>query len=90
MVIDVTFDDIDRIEDPQNWILQKKVKYANVIETPGERAKTEIRLMYLWEENAPKPIPAITLARISKGKMIGTRYNKDKDWVGGTVALVPV
>jgi hypothetical protein len=25
------------------------------------------------------------LARLSKGKMIGVRYNKNKDWVGGTL-----
>jgi len=42
--------------------------------------------MYLWEENAPRPILATNLARLSKGKMIGVRYNTDKDWVGGSVA----
>jgi hypothetical protein len=25
--------------------------------------------------------------RLSKGKMIGVRYNQDKEWVGGTYAL---
>ncbi len=25
-------------------------------------------------------------ARLSKGKMIGVRYNKDSEWVGGTLA----
>jgi hypothetical protein len=24
------------------------------------------------------------LGRLSKGKMIGVRYNKDKEWVGGS------
>lgn len=27
---------------------------------------------------------AHNLARLSKGQMIGVRYNKDKEWVGGT------
>ena len=44
MVIDVTKADIDKVQDPQNWILQKKVKYADVITTPDIPAKAEIRL----------------------------------------------
>ena len=87
VVIDVTDDDINKISDPHNWILQKKVQYADVIETPGTPAKTEIRIMYLWKEGDARPQAALNLARLSKGKMIGTRYNKDKDWVGGTVAF---
>jgi hypothetical protein len=86
VVIDVTPADIEKIKDPQNWILQRKVNYADVIETPGTPAKAEIRLMYLWKDGAERPEATINLARMSKGKMIGTRYNKDKDWVGGTVA----
>jgi len=43
--------------------------------------------MYLWPEGASRPRPAINLARLSKGKMIGVRYNKDRNWVGGSVAL---
>ena len=86
VVIDLTAKDIDEVQDPENWILQKKVKYADVIKTPSEPAKAEIRIMYLWKDGAPRPIPAINLARLSKGKMIGVRYNKDKEWVGGSVA----
>lgn len=84
--IDITKDDIDSIDDPENYILQRKVKYAEVIETPGEPAKVEIRMMYVWPEADARPHCAVNLARMSKGKMIGVRYNKDKDWVGGTVA----
>jgi hypothetical protein len=87
VVIDVKQEDIDRITDPHNWILQQKVNYADVIETPDTPAKAEIRIMYLWKEGATRPEPAINLARLSKGKMIGTRYNKDKAWVGGSVAF---
>jgi hypothetical protein len=69
------------------YILQKKVKYADIIETPDGPAKTEIRMMYLWKPGAPRPILVTNLARLSKGKMIGVRYNADKEWVGGTVAF---
>ena len=87
VVIDVTRDDIDSVKDPENWILQRKVKYADVIPTPDVPAKAEIRMMYLWKDNWDRPRAAINLSRLSKGKMIGVRYNKDKEWVGGSVCL---
>ncbi len=86
VVIDVTQADIDKISDPENWILQRKVNYAPIIETMDEPAKAEIRLFYFWKDEWKKPVAVHNLARLSKGKMIGTRYNKDKSWVGGSVA----
>ena len=87
VVIDIKPEDIMAVKDPANWILQRKVKYAPVIKTPDDAAKAEIRIMYLWPEESARPRPAINLARLSKGKMIGVRYNQDKTWVGGSVAL---
>ncbi|RYY70967.1 MAG: hypothetical protein EOO13_04745 [Chitinophagaceae bacterium] len=87
VVIDVKHEDLDKITDPENWILQKKVQYAPVILTPDEPAKAEIRLFYFWKEGWKRPVAVHNLARLSKGKMIGTRYNKDKEWVGGGVAF---
>ncbi len=86
VVIDVTKDDIDKVKDQQNWILQRKVKYADVIQTPDGTAKAEIRIFYFWKDGEPRPIATTNLARLSKGKMIGVRYNKDKEWVGGSLA----
>ena len=87
VIIDIKPEDIYSIKDPANWILQRKVNYAPVIQTPDDPAKVEIRIMYIWPEGASRPKPAINLARLSKGKMIGVRYNKDRSWVGGSVAL---
>lgn len=87
VVIDVSLSDITAIKDPENWILQRKVTYADIIETPDIPAKAEIRMMYLWKEDWARPKAAINLARLSKGKMIGVRYNKDKEWVGGSVCF---
>jgi hypothetical protein len=86
VVIDVTPQDIENVKDPENWILQRKVQYADVIATPDIPAKAEIRIFYFWKEGAERPVAAFNLARLSKGKMIGVRYNKDKVWVGGTIA----
>ncbi len=89
VIIDLTQQDLDNITDPANWILQRKVNYAPIIQTPELPAKAEIRMMYFWKEGDARPKAAINLARLSKGKMIGVRYNKDQDWVGGSVALFP-
>lgn len=87
VLIDVTREAIEKIEDQHNWILQRKVPYAACVQTPDDRAKAEIRLFYFWEPGKARPVAANNLARLSKGKMIGVRYNKDKEWVGGTFAL---
>ena len=87
VVIDVTPADIEKVRDPENWILQRKVKYADVIETPDIPAKAEIRIFYFWKDGAARPVATNNLARLSKGKMIGVRYNKDKEWVGGSFCL---
>lgn len=87
VIIDVQREDIDRIPDKENYILQKKVKYAPAIETPDENAKAEIRLFYFWKEGAKKPVLAYSLARLTKGNMISVALNKNKTWVGGTFAL---
>lgn len=86
VIIDVTIDDINNVKDPENWILQRKVKYANVIATPDIAAKAEIRIFYFWKEGTARPIPVNNLSRLSKGKMVGVRYNTDKEWVGGSLA----
>ncbi|HQV84702.1 MAG TPA: hypothetical protein PLO70_08355 [Chitinophagaceae bacterium] len=84
VIIDVTQQDIDNVKDPKNWILQQKVKYADVIETPDIPAKAEIRMFYFWKDGEIRPVATNNLGRLSKGKMIGVRYNKDKEWVGGS------
>jgi hypothetical protein len=82
--IDVTKQMLDEIKDPENYILQEKVEYAPLIETPDEKAKVEIRMMYFYDK---EPILVNNLVRQSKGKMMGVDYNKNKTWVGGSVAL---
>ena len=84
VVIDVSPEDITSVTDPHNWILQRKVKYADVIETPDIPAKAEIRIFYFWKEGETRPVATFNLARLSKGKMIGVRYNQDKEWVGAS------
>lgn len=87
VIIDVSPEDIQRIQDPENWILQRKVTYEPVVQAPDGGVKLELRLMYLWPDGG-EPQLCINLARLSRGKMIGVRYNQDFDWVGGTIGLM--
>ncbi len=85
--LNVTLADIDQIKDPENYILQKKVSYMPVVETLDTPAKCEIRMLMLWPIGEDRPRIINNLARLSKGEMIGVKYNKDKTWVGGSVAF---
>ena len=87
VVIDVTKEDIEAIENKSNYILQRKVTYEPVLKSPNDPVKVELRMLMLWPENDERPHVAVNLVRLSKGKMIGVKYNKDKDWVGGSVGL---
>ena len=87
VIIDVTEHDINTIPDPENWILQRKVNYEPAVESPSGGVKAEIRMMYLWSDDS-EPQLCISLARLSRGKMIGVRYNADFDWVGGTISFM--
>lgn len=87
VVFNVTQADIDAVKQPHEYILQRKVSYAPVIDTPDIPAKCEIRILYVWPPEAARPIPVINLVRLSKGVMIGVKYNMEKKWVGGAVGF---
>jgi hypothetical protein len=75
------------VAERKNFIIQKKVAYAPVIETLDEPAKAEIRMMMVWEDGAARPELITNLVRLSKGEMVGVRYNLGKTWVGGSVGF---
>ena len=87
VVFNVTHNDIDKVSDPENWILQRKVNYEPVILSPDGLVKTEIRMLYSWKPDDHDPQLIINMARLSKGEMIGVKYNKNKTWVGGSVGF---
>jgi hypothetical protein len=89
VIINVLQTDLEKIKDPENYILQKKVKYEPVImTTDGSKVKCEIRMLYIWQKDELRPTLFTNLARLSRGEMIGVRYNKDFDWVGGSVCFM--
>lgn len=87
VIVNLNRYDIESIKDRENYILQKKVNYAPVVKTPSEPAKCEIRMLMIWEKGAARPRIINNLARLTKGAMVGVKYNKNKDWVGASVGF---
>lgn len=78
---------IDAVLDKSNYLLQEKVAYAPIIETMDDPAKCEIRMMLLHNSKTNKTQIVSNLMRLSKGEMVGVKYNKDKTWVGGSTGF---
>ena len=75
------------LPEPHTWILQEKVNYADFVPTPeGPRSKAEIRMMFIWPEGG-EPVLVNNLIRMSQGAMMGVKFNKNKTWVGSSIAL---
>ncbi|HSH37795.1 MAG TPA: hypothetical protein VK993_03335 [Chthoniobacterales bacterium] len=75
------------LPDPHTWILQEKVNYADFVPTPdGPRSKAEIRMMFIWPQGG-EPVLVNNLVRMSQGAMMGVKFNKNKSWVGSSIAL---
>ncbi len=83
-----TREKLSSLEKPREWILQKKVDYASFVPTvDGPKSKAEIRMMFVWPEGDRDPTLVNNLVRMSQGKMMGVNFNKDKTWVGSSIAL---
>ena len=86
--LEPTREKLSALENPREWILQKKVNYAEFVPTvDGTKSKAEIRMMFVWPENDREPVLVNNLVRMSHGKMMGVDFNVDKTWVGASIAL---
>jgi hypothetical protein len=66
----------------------RKVDYAPVVEAvDGARSRVEVRVMFVW--HAGRPMAVTTLVRLSQGRMMGVKFNRDRTWVGSTSGLWP-
>ena len=85
-----TDDDINSIPptDRHLYLLQERVTFQPVIETPHGPTQAEVRIMYLWPDGG-KLEPVISLVRLGRGLMMGVDHNRNQLWVGGSAALFP-
>lgn len=83
-----TREKIAALEKPSEWLLQKKVEYAPVMETPDGPAKAEVR-MILAGDGTEMPRLLNQLVRLTKGAMHGVDFNKGRTWVGASAGFHP-
>src|SRR5215469_3077350 len=67
-----------------DYVLQERMNFEPVIETPCGLTKAEIRVMYIWER---APIPVMTIIRMGRGQMMGVDHNRNMEWVGSSAGL---
>jgi len=70
------------------YLLQERVAFEPLIQTPHGLTQAEIRIMYLWPDGGALQ-PAIALVRLGRGLMMGVDHNRELEWVGGSAALTP-
>jgi len=87
VIFHVTPEAVDAVKERDLYILQKKVHYKPVIQAPEGEIKVEVRMLALWPKDQESPQFVCNLTRLSRGEMIGVKFNKDKDWVGGSIGL---
>lgn len=80
---------INKIEDKENYILQRKVTYAPLFEDiNGEFSKAEIRLLFAWNPEEENPELLVNLVRMTKAAMVNVDFNKkDAIWIGSSMAF---
>ena len=66
------------------YILQERLHFEPVIETPFGPTKAEVRVMYIWID---KLTPVLTIIRMGRGLMMGVDHNKNMEWVGASAGL---
>src|SRR6266576_1093149 len=79
--------DIDAIpsEKRGEYILQERLNFMPVIETPHGPTKAELRMMYVWIKELT---PVLIIVRMGRGLMMGVDHNKNMEWVGSSAGLV--
>ena len=72
------------VEKRPYYILQERMHFEPIIETPFGGTKAEVRVMYIWLEEL---VPVLTIIRMGRGLMMGVDHNRDMEWVGASAGL---
>jgi len=67
------------------YILQERLHFEPVIETPFGGTKVEVRVMYIWVDEL---MPVLTILRMGRGLMMGVDHNRNMEWVGSSAGLL--
>src|SRR5271170_2158539 len=66
------------------YILQERMHFEPLIETPFGLTKVEVRVMYIWLDELT---PVLTIIRMGRGLMMGVDHNRNMEWVGASAGL---
>jgi len=79
-------EDIEAIpgEKRAEYILQERLQFEPIIETPFGATKAEVRVMYVWLEELRA---VLTIIRMGRGLMMGVDHNRNMEWVGASAGL---
>jgi hypothetical protein len=86
-----TRQDIEAIPqtDRSQYLLQRRMRFEPVIETPFGPTQAEIRVMYIWPETEGAALEPVSLiVRMGRGKMMGVDHNRDMEWVGASAGFI--
>lgn len=64
------------------FVLQRRVEYADAVETPEGPTKAEVRMMLVWRPDEEKPRPVMGLVRMGRGRLMGVDQNTGLRWIG--------
>ena len=87
VVIAPTREDIGAIPNKKrsDYILQERLNFTPLIDSPHGPTKVELRIMYVW---AKELTPVMVIVRMGRGLMMGVDHNKNMEWVGSSAALI--
>jgi hypothetical protein len=68
----------------RQYILQERMAFEPVIDTPDGPTQAEIRMMYVWTD---RPRAVLPLIRMGRGRMMGVAHNKGLRWVGASAGF---
>ena len=72
-------------EQRSQYILQQRVDFRPVVDTPFGPTKIEIRIMYIWLDR----LRAVnTIIRMGRGAQMGVDHNKGYEWVGASAGFI--
>jgi hypothetical protein len=72
------------VERRSHYILQERLHFEPLIETPFGGTKVEVRVMYIWVDELT---PVLTILRMGRGLMMGVDHNRNMEWVGSSAGL---
>jgi hypothetical protein len=87
VIVGPTAEQIEAVpaERRSQYILQERVDFRPVVDTPLGATRIEVRIMYVWLEE----LRAVnTIIRMGRGSQMGVDHNQGSEWVGASAGFI--